>query len=285
MGRLVGRPQRRGALTRRSVAAATALRRVARVTAKRHESSVGAAQVLAAERAEGVLAVAGSEVVEGDAPGALRRELAHDVGQRHAGVAGRANVGIPADEGERLEMDPAHRRQTFEGEVEDAPKLVEVDPAHDGGHEHHAQAGLRAVLHGTLLQGGQRTAAQGEVSVVVDAVELQEDRLQAGGGQRLRVLPVRGEPQPVGVELQKGNSERAPESNDLPAGRRASSARRRIAARCSREPARGGAGTTPRSRRSRGRPAPPSRALAKQIGHSRSQRAVTSSSTQQVCRA
>ena len=79
------------------------------------------------------------------------------------------------------------------------PELVEVDPTRDGRHEHDAQAGLGAALHRTQLQSGQRTAAKGEVGGVVDTVELQEDGLEPGGGERLRVPIVCREPQPVGV--------------------------------------------------------------------------------------
>ena len=246
--------------------------------------AVGGAQVLSAERAEGVLAVAGGEVVEADAPGALRRELPHDVGERHASVAGGTRVGIPAEEGERLEMDAAHGGQTVEGEVEDAPELVEVDPAHDGGHEHDAQAGLRAALHGALLQGGQRAPAKGEMGGVVDAVELQEDGLQAGGGERLGVAVVCREPQPVGVELQEGEPERASESDDprqVVAHRRLAAGELDVAAGSLLEQA----PVPPLDLVDRGVRRRPRRAPAKQIGHSRSQRAVTSSSTQQVCRA
>ena len=151
-----------------------------------------------------MLAVAGGEVLEENAPGALRRELPHDVGEGHALAAGAIGVGIPAEKRQRLEMDAAHRGQTLEGEVEDAPELAEVDPAHDGGHQHDAQAGLGAVFHRALLQSGQRPTAKREMGGVVDAVELQEDGLQPGGGERLRVPVVRREPQAVGVELHEG---------------------------------------------------------------------------------
>ena len=112
-------------------------------------------QVLPAERAQRVLAVAGSKVPEVDAPSALGRELPHDVGESHAidgGIAGGGTgIRIPAEQSQRLEMDAAHGRQTLEAEVEDSSKLVEVDPTHDGGHQHDAQAGLGAVLHRTLF--------------------------------------------------------------------------------------------------------------------------------------
>ena len=158
-----------------------------RRAAERRERAVVAAEVLPAERAQGVLAVAGREVGEREATAALLDQRTHRVGQRHALRAGIAGGGVASQQRQRLDVDAAHRRRVLQGELQDRAQAVEVHAADDGRHEDHAEPGLGAAEDGALLDRGQRPAAERAVRLVVHAVELQEDGREAGLGEPLGV--------------------------------------------------------------------------------------------------
>ena len=221
-GRPGSRPARRdvgGLVGRRDRGRPPAIGRAApagvRRDAERRQRAVVAAQVLPAERAQGVLAVAGREVGERDAPAALLDQRAHRVRQRHPVRARVAGGGVASEQRQRLHVDAAHRRRVLEGVVQDRAEAVEVHAADDGRHQDDAEAGLRAAEDGALLDGGQRPPAERAVRLVVHAVELQEDGREARFGEPLGVARLRGEAQAVGVELEEAVAECAAQRDDL----------------------------------------------------------------------
>ena len=198
----VGRQVRQHPPRRPRPAAPRSRRRSSSSARPGDQRAVVAMQVLAAERAQGVLAVAGSQVVERDAPVALLREGAHGVRQRHPG--GRVVPGaVSAQQRQRLQVDAAHGGRVFQREGQDLPEAVQVDAARHRGHQHHAQTDRRAALHGAPLAGGQRPPAERAVRLVVDAVELHEHRVQARLGQALRVARLGRQPQAVVLSCKK----------------------------------------------------------------------------------
>ncbi|OPZ42014.1 MAG: hypothetical protein BWY94_02251 [Actinobacteria bacterium ADurb.BinA094] len=183
--------------------------------AQRRQRTVVLAQVLAAERAQGMFAVPWSEILEPHATVALLRQCPHRVGKGHTCGPHVSRRRVASQQSHGLQVDAPYRRCMLECELQNGAETVEVDAAHDGRHEHHAESGLGAAEHGLLFEGGQRASPQRLVRRVVDPVELQEHRTETGRGQGVRVPVLAGEPQPVRVELDEAVTEVAPKSDDL----------------------------------------------------------------------
>ena len=79
----------------------------------------------------------------------------------------------------RLYADAGNVLAVLESELEDGPQLVDVDRVYDGRHQHEPHVRLRDVVNGRNLFVQQSLPAQFKVDVVVDAIKLQIQRVQA----------------------------------------------------------------------------------------------------------
>ena len=100
--------------------------------------------------------------------------------------------------GDRLDEHAGHCR-VVDAEADDRSELVLVDATLDRGGQRDADAGLGAVVERPDLLGGQRAAANRELGLLLEAVELQVD-VDPELGQCGREAAVTSEADPVRVE-------------------------------------------------------------------------------------
>ena len=103
-------------------------------------------------------------------------------------------------------MHAAHRRPQCQSQAEQVPHFTVVDVAGQGGHQHHAQAGGGAGLHGQALQVQAGSAAHGLEHGFAHAVPLQVHGIQTRGPQPGGVARVPPQTQAVGIELHQAEA-------------------------------------------------------------------------------
>ena len=103
-------------------------------------------------------------------------------------------------------MYAAHRLAASECKAQYAAYLVHVHARHERRHEHDGQARRGAVVYGPELFGGEVPAAQARICLRTQPVELQKGAGDPCLAQLFRVAVLRGEAQPVGVELEEGEA-------------------------------------------------------------------------------
>ncbi|EEB34609.1 hypothetical protein DESPIG_00482 [Desulfovibrio piger ATCC 29098] len=118
--------------------------------------------------------------------------------------------GIAAEASHGLDMQPAHAGAQLQRQTQQGPQTVVIDAPGHGGHQHHAQTGGRAPLHGPALDRQQiQSPRQGhgppqrQTPLQIGAVPLQIDGIQPGLAQLSGIALFQSQPQAVAVDLQQ----------------------------------------------------------------------------------
>ena len=121
--------------------------------------------------------------------------------------------GIAAETGHGLDMQAAHAGAQLQRQTQQGPQTVIIDAPGHGGHQHHAQTGGRALLHGPALDrqqiqpiGQGHGPPQGQAALQIGAVPLQVDGIQPGLAQRSGIARFQPQTQTVAVDLQQAEA-------------------------------------------------------------------------------
>ncbi|OPZ76179.1 MAG: hypothetical protein BWY79_01746 [Actinobacteria bacterium ADurb.Bin444] len=125
-----------------------------------------------------MLAGAGRKVRRLDLPSGLLLQSPQHLGEGEARLPSGREAPEVAD---GLDVYTPHHRHHIGRIAHDGPQLPIVDACHHGGHQHHCQSGLSAMLHGPQLLLQRHPTADGLCRGRAEAVELQKD----GGGPSL----------------------------------------------------------------------------------------------------
>ena len=159
-------------------------------------------QKVAVKGAEGVFAAGWGKVPGPDGAVGLRLKQIHDLGQgQPAGIFWRLRK--TAKIAHRLEMHPAHGWREPCGMLDDRADFAGIDPWNQSGDQHHGQPGSRAVIDGLLFDLPEIAASQRLVRLRAESIELEENRSQSRLFERAGIINRLGQPQAVGVELNK----------------------------------------------------------------------------------
>jgi hypothetical protein len=180
---------------------------------------------MAVKGAQGVFASRRSKVVDLKLPSGLLLNGSHQLRQGDPIFIGRS-AGVSAEVADRLKMHGPHHRGPLEGLPQYVAQIMIVHTRDDRGNQHDPDVLFGARLDGPPFIIQQALSSNPQMDIILGPVKLEENRGQSGPFQIPRIFSVPSQPDPVGVNLNKGEPEVASHSYDgrqiIPGGRLAS---------------------------------------------------------------
>ena len=149
-----------------------------------------------------------------DRAAAMGDQRLHDLGQRDAGSVFRRRQAAP-EIAHRLEVHGTDGGRLSNREIHDGADLVHIHARNQGGRQHDADPGLPAIADGLRLQPHELGAAKPLVDIVADTVELQENAVEPGFGERGEIIRLPRDAHAVGVQLHELEPAGADQRNDF----------------------------------------------------------------------
>ena len=190
-------------------------------------------------------------------------------------------LGKAAEIADRLEMDAPHDGGQLQGLPHYGPDGAGVHPFHEGRDEDDAETRLSAIPDGLEFLVQERSSPQRAVDLVIDPVELEEDRREARGPEPSSVANVCGKAETVRIDLDEGITDPLARLRRSPEGRPAGWVHPPTTGDCTDPPQPWPVPAATRCSSSGGSSASPRPESAKQTAQCRLHRSVTSSKTEQ----
>ena len=149
-----------------------------------------------------------------DRSAAMGDQRLHDLGQRDAGSVFRRRQAAP-EIAHRLEVHGPDGGRLSNREIHDGADLVHIHARNQGGRQHDADPGLPAIADGLRLQPHELGAAKPLVDIVADTVELQENAVEPGFGERGEIVRLARDAHAVGVQLHELEPAGTDQRNDF----------------------------------------------------------------------